>query len=192
MASKGDGKGMQASNCGEKYWDCSDATILHRMYQVDEEARWGSYLRRVVPLRRIGDYAHCRCSITNTINKRLHPTIERGGVPFGREGRRKLLALWDRLALDAQSIPSTERIAQPLSKKQGQLDLTACTFFWDNSTTQREVIDILKEHFRDLILGDVHLYMLVSTIVNTFAGLHRFWQQCTLLSAQDISCCERL
>ena len=76
MAITGDGKGMQASNCGEKCWDCSDATILHRMYQVDEKARWGSYLRRIVPLQRIGDYAHSTCRITNTIKKRLQTTIE--------------------------------------------------------------------------------------------------------------------
>ena len=63
----GDGKGMEVANYSPhgKCWSCDDHDSLEPVGGVNEQVRWGAFLRALLPPRRVGDYAHATARLCN-------------------------------------------------------------------------------------------------------------------------------
>ena len=73
----GEGKGMQVANyCPDgKCWWCDDHESLKPLEGVNEQVRWGAFLRAIAPPRPVGDYAHATARLCNATQKRLQQDI---------------------------------------------------------------------------------------------------------------------
>ena len=74
----GDGKGMQVANYSPdgKCWSSDDHESLEPVEGVNEQVRWGAFLRAIPPPpRRVGDYAHAGARLCNATQKRLEQDV---------------------------------------------------------------------------------------------------------------------
>ena len=123
----GDGKGMQVANNSPhgKCWSCDDHDRLEPVEGVNEQVRWGAFLRAIPAPRRGGDYAHATDYLCNATQKRLQQDVS-SWVQEG-DGRgvvARLKDVWGDLMQASQSIPQPDLVALPPTKTD-TFDLTS-------------------------------------------------------------------
>ena len=147
-------------------------------------ARYGAYLRCILPQNRIGDYVHCTGRVVNIIFKRLLSQFADPCVVA------PLKHIIHHLTAEAQGLPVTHRLA-PRHTKVGSLDLTASTLFVQNAELHARIGDIFRQTnltvpFRQTF---VNLGAAIQLLFRTLHGLHSFWRQKTdFLKASWIVC----
>ena len=140
---------MQVANYSPdgKCWSCDDHGSPEPVEGVNEQVRWGAFLRAIPPPRCVGDYAHATARLCNATQKRLQQDVSfRVQEGDGRGVIGRLKDVWGDLMQASQNIPQADRVALRPTKKDA-FDLTSARVFLDDTQYQQRVVDLLKEYY---------------------------------------------
>ena len=177
-----DGKGMQVANYSPdgKCWSCVDRDSLKPAEGVNEQVRWGAFLRVIPPLRRVGDDANATARLCDATQNRLQQDVSswvQEGDGWGVIGRVK--ELWGDWMQASQNIPQAYRVALHSAKK--------CVFL-DDAQYQQRVVDLLKEYYPNCKApnGAMKVYTLVYTMLLVLAHVHTLWRKKVYFSDVEV------
>ena len=120
--------------------DCSvhDLANLKPRDSVARHVRYGGFLPSIPRERRVGDFVHGACRVTNAIVKRLMHCIQVPGL--ARKVNDILLAIMQ----DSKNLPKEQRV-HPKVAKTCTLDLTAARVFLESQKYTSLIVDCVKQ-----------------------------------------------
>ena len=190
----GDGKDMRVANDSQdgKCWSCDDHDGLEPLKRVNEQVRWGAFLRAIPPPRRVGDYAHALPRLCSATSKRLQQNFsslvqeEHGRGVIGCQKD-----VWGNLMQALQNIPQADRVALRATKKDA-FDLTSARVFVDDIQYQQRVVDLLKEYPNHKAPNQSRkVYTVVHTMLLALTHLRTLWRKKVYLSDVEVEEAER-
>ena len=191
----GDGKGMQVANYSPyaNCWSCDDHDTLEPTEGVNEQVRWGAFLRAMLPTRHVRDYAHATAHLCNATQQGLQQDVsflvQEGD---GRAVNGRLKDVWGDLMQASQNIPQADRVALRPTKKDA-FDLTSARVFLDDTQYRQRVVDLLKEYYpnRKAPNGALKVYTVVHTMLLALTHLHTLWRTKVYFSDVEVKEAER-
>lgn len=191
----GDGSGMAAGNekMGCRCWLCTwgseggwDGPLEpHPLSSIEERARYGAFLARVVPRKRVGDYAHANCRVMNIFMKRLL-SVAHTTYP---ECHRKIREFIEVVRNEAASLPTQMRLNWRPSKA-GQLDLTSSRLFATSQVRRQQLVALVRSHMPAHVMfrgKDTPLYVVILILLDNYAKVHDWWRMKRELTATEMA-----